>query len=203
MARRGGDGRLTCESCMFVDIRYWKRRGLLHGNSVFPLYFSRAGMPCGYVSVFVESDAGVTLTFGICRSGDIKPKTVEQQVSIVWTPCHLGGRRPWLRCPQCEERAAILYGAGEFFTCRRCHGLAYASQQETPRQRNISRARKIRMRLGGGESLCDPFPPKPQRMHRRTYDRIRARGEAADLVAFGQFRLARRLQRQLGAARSV
>src|SRR5271167_1213463 len=105
--------------------------------------------------------------------------------------------------PQCEDRAAILYGPGEFFTCRRCYGLAYASQQETPRQRNISRARKIRMRLGGGESLCDPFPAKPHRMHRRTYDRIRARGEAADRVAFGQLRLPSRLQRWPGAGRSV
>jgi hypothetical protein len=196
MVRRAYGGRLTCESCMFVDIRDWKRRGLLYENSVIPCYFSRAGKHCGYVSVYVESDV-VTLSFEILRSGGAKPEVVEQGILVDWSSCHLGGFRPWFRCTQCGDRAAILYGPGELFACRKCYGLAYASQQETPRQRNISRARMIRMRLGGGESLLDPFPPKPRGMHERTYDRIRAKSEAADGAAFGQLRLPRRLQRKL------
>jgi len=174
MARRGGDGRLTCESCMFVDIRDWKRRGLLHENSAFPLYFSHAGKPCGYVSVYIGSDV-VILIFEVLRPGDVKPKTVAQQVPIVWTPCHLGGRRPWFCCTVCRRRAAILYGAGDLFACRHCYDLSYASQLESPTMRAISRSRNIRMRLGGSPDVLRPFPEKPPRMHRRTYDRLRAR----------------------------
>ena len=48
---------------------------------------------------------------------------------------HLGGRRPWFICSvrangrYCGRRVAVLYLAGELFACRKCYGLAYASQR--------------------------------------------------------------------------
>jgi hypothetical protein len=91
---------------------------------------------------------------------------------IVWTKCHLGGARCWFRCC-CGRRAAILYmRSAPVFACRHCCGLAYASQQEIPRHRAISRAQKLRMQLGAGPSLLDPFPGKPPRMHWRTFYRL-------------------------------
>jgi hypothetical protein len=110
-------------------------------------------------------------------------KSIEQRVPITWTACHFGGRRPWFTCAVCSggqycgRRVAVLYGAGELFACRRCYDLAYTSQQESPWYRSISRARKIRMKLGGGESLAEPFPEKPRGMHWRTYHRLRARAQ--------------------------
>jgi len=40
--------------------------------------------------------------------------------------------------------------------CRHCRRLKYASQNETPTLRAISRVRKIRMRLGAGFSFAEP-----------------------------------------------
>ncbi len=100
------------------------------------------------------------------------------------TACHFGGQRPWFVCPvycngrYCGRRAAILYGAGELFACRRCYGLSYASQQQTALHRGLGQARKIRMRLGGSADLLEPFPQKPRGMHRRTFLRLRARAAA-------------------------
>jgi hypothetical protein len=122
--------------------------------------------------------------FSSRRSPDSDWRPVEQRVPITWTACHLGGRRAWFRCPvysngrYCGRRVALLYGAGELFACRRCYGLAYACQQETPMYRGVNRAQKIRMRLGGSPNLCEPFPEKPKRMHWRTYMRLRACGFA-------------------------
>jgi hypothetical protein len=121
--------------------------------------------------------------------GNVKSElSVEQRVPITWTPCRFGGRRPWFVCPAssggryCGRRVAVLYGAGELFACRRCCGLVYASQQESPHDRSLSQAQKIRFRLGGSPSTFDAFPEKPKRMHRSTYDRLRARGEKVEAV---------------------
>jgi hypothetical protein len=104
-------------------------------------------------------------------------KSIEQRVPITWTQCHLGGCRPWFICSAltngryCGRRVALLYGAGELFACRSCYQLTYASQQEHPMFRNIRRAQKIRMRLGGSPDPCSPVPERPRRMWRRTYER--------------------------------
>jgi hypothetical protein len=207
MARRAGSGRVICENCLFIDVRDWYRRGYLRAGQSFSWSWDRAGKPIGSISVRTEADAAV-LTYRAQRPGENEWRPVQQRVPIVWTMCHLGGRRPWFRCIVysggrcCGRRAAILYGAGDLYACRRCYGLAYASQQESPRFRNISRSRKIRMRLGGSADLCAPFPQKPRGMHRSTYHRPRARGEAADRVAFGQLRFPRGLLRRYQAGRS-
>src|SRR4029077_19834014 len=38
--------------------------------------------------------------------------------------------------------------------------------------------RRLRVRLRGGASLLDPLPQRPQRMHRRRYDRLLTRAMA-------------------------
>ena len=61
--------------------------------------------------------------------------------------------------------------------------MSYASQQQTALDRRIEQARKIGMRLGGSVDLLEPFPQRPKGMHRRTFQRLRARAEAAIRVA--------------------
>jgi hypothetical protein len=186
MARPAGRGRMTCESCTFIDVREWKRRGLLGAGQSFSWRWTRLGESCGNISVLVEADAVVLIS----RSqypGEIEWRSVEQRVPILWTACHLGGHRPWFRCTvssggqYCGRRVAILYGPGDLFACRRCYGLAYASQQESPQNRRIGRSRNIRIQLGGGPDVLQAFPKKPRGMHQRTYLRLRARDPFASL----------------------
>lgn len=80
----------------------------------------------------------------------------------------------------CGRRVAMLHCAGELFACRRCYGLAYASQHEGLRHRGLVKAQKIRMRLGGSLDILEEFPDRPRGMHRRTYKRLR---DAHDLAA--------------------
>jgi hypothetical protein len=189
MARRAGRGRPICENCFSIDVRDLSRRGLLREGHEFSWCWNSAGEPCGDISVRIKADLAV-LSFYSQNPGEIASRSVEQRVPILRTACHLGGQRAWFRCTvhfggkHCGRRAAILYSAGDLFACRRCYGLAYASQQESPRFRSISRSQKIRMRLGGSANLFEPFPAKPPRMHWQTYNRLRARGEAANRLAF-------------------
>jgi hypothetical protein len=170
--------RATCESCLFIDVREWHRRGWLRAGQRFTWSWTRRGEALGSIHVRTETDAVVLMLKARGAEGN-GSKSVEQRVPLVWTRCHLGGARPWFRC-YCRRRIAILYMRGaSTFACRHCCGLAYASQREIPRHRAISRVQKIRMRLGGSANLLERFPKKPRGMHRWTYRRLFAKAMAA------------------------
>jgi hypothetical protein len=184
MPRPAYGGRTTCESCKSIDVRRWHREGRLHAGQYFSCSWTCRGKPSGNINVRSEPDAVVLIYRYRWRSwGPTEWKSVEQRVPITWTACHLGGSRPWFICSvyaggrYCGRRVAVLYGAGELFACRRCYGLAYASQQESPLFRSLSQAQKIRRRLGGSPCTWDAFPGKPPRMHWLTFRRLAARAE--------------------------
>jgi hypothetical protein len=166
-------------------VRGWHRERLLQARQNFSCSWERGGEPCGKINVRTECDVAI-LSYWSQSGGASEWKSIEQRVPITWTACHFGGRRPWFLCSvysddrYCGRRAAVLYCAGALFACRRCWGLAYESQQETPMRRGVFQAQKIRMRLGGSVNLFEPFPEKPKRMHWLTYLRLRARAEAAE-----------------------
>jgi hypothetical protein len=165
-------------------VRQWHRQCRLDPGQQFSWSWTRGSEPAGSITVHVES-AAVLLSYQSCGLGSSEWKSIQQRVPISVTACHLGGERPWFICSVysnarfCGRRAAVLYCAGDLFACRRCHGLSYASQQQTALHRGLEQARKIRMRLGGGADLLEPFPPKPKVMQRRTFERLRARAEVA------------------------
>jgi hypothetical protein len=179
MARPASGGRPTCESHVSIDVRRWHHEGRLCADQYFMCSWQCRGEPSGEMIVLTECDH-VILIYKSHGWRATMPRPILQQVAITWTGLHFGGQRPWFICRGCGRRAAVLYTAGDLFECRCCHGLAYATQQETPYYRNLTAAQKIRARLAGSLSTFDEFPDKPKRMHRRTYLRLRARGERAE-----------------------
>jgi hypothetical protein len=203
MGRYPGGGCATCESCISIDVRRWHRQARLHEGQYFPCSWTCGGEPSGNINVRAEADA-VVLIYRSRSRGDAEWKPVEQRVPITWTACHLGGHRPWFVCSvysggrYCGRRVALLYGAGELFACRRCYGLAYASQQEASRNRGLGKAQKIRMRLGGSPDMSKAFPDKPKRMHWRTYERLRVVHDVAEARSMlGLMKFVDRLQRRV------
>jgi hypothetical protein len=71
--------------------------------------------------------------------------------------------------------------SGRYFVCRRCNGLVYRCQQESPPYRLTRKARKIRAKIGGTTNLTDPFPSRPKGMHWMTYLRLMDRAHEADM----------------------
>jgi len=179
MARPDYSGRRTCESCKWIDVRRWHREGRLRPDQYFLCSWKCRGEPLGEMIVLTNCD-DVILIYKSLGLGATKVKPILQQVTITWTGLHFGGQRPWFICRGCGRRAAVLYTTGGLFECRNCHGLVYASQQESPRHRSLSQAQKVRLRLGGDPDIFDDFPEKPKRMHWSTYDRLRARAEKAE-----------------------
>jgi hypothetical protein len=140
--------------------------------------------PTGEISVLVETDA-VVLEYQVWSPPDAEWKLVQQRVTVEWTACRFGGKRPWFRCPHCVEehaygsRALKLYVVGALVACRRCCGFSYDSQYVAPRYRKLRHARRIRAQLGDDGNLFMPFPARPKWMRWQTYIKLFDRYEDA------------------------
>jgi hypothetical protein len=123
--------RAPCESCVSIDVRQWAREGRLQPSQMFSYRWEIAGRPAIAVRTLPDR---LLLTYAVQRSPLALPIRMEQQVCLVWTPCHFGGDRPWFLCTghsagqHCRRRVAKLYGGQRRFACRHCWGLAYESQ---------------------------------------------------------------------------
>jgi hypothetical protein len=176
MARYGGSGKTTVESCRCIDVLDWHRRGCLRSPRRFSWAWKQDGKRVASINVETEPHR-VTLKYR-SRSYGEGWADVEQRYPVVWTSCRFGGNRPWFVCSVCANgsccgrQIAKLYQAGRLFACRHCYRLAYASQQESAHERGLLKAQRIWMRLGGSANMLDDFPEKPKGMHWRTYERL-------------------------------
>ena len=176
------------ESCRRLDVRHLQRKGCVSpGGALSVAWQNPAGEQVASIKVQVQPGR-VLLHYRSRRQGE-DWKDVEEWVPLTWTSCHFGGQRPWFVCPgavngpYCGRRVAVLYDASSYFLCRQCCGLAYESQRKDRLRRLVSKAQKIRHRLGGSTSLKEGFPPKPKWMHWRTYERLQRQASAVESVA--------------------
>jgi len=102
---------------------------------------------------------------------------LEQTITLVTLPRHLGGRQWFFSCPMVNCRASVLWlppGARQFASKHAWPGrVAYRSQFMTPMDRAQLGMERIKRRLIG---QLDPdewdLPPKPKWMRWRTYHRL-------------------------------
>jgi hypothetical protein len=126
----------------------------------------------------------ITLHYRVRSYGeDWQPVT--QRVPIRWTPCRLGGERPWFVCDvrangvYCGRRVEKLYGGGRLFACRHCYRLGYAVQREGPMDQAHHHLARLHRKLHANYDGPDmPSPRKPKWMRWRTYSRIAQQIEA-------------------------
>ena len=189
-----GSGRPSGKESTFdyaqLDVRDLQRRGLLTPGLVTTLRWNGEDGHGASITAHVEAGK-LILSYTQFDDGAPESKSGTYVIQTVRTKCNYGGARAWFLCPArgCGRRVAILYG-GRIFACRHCYRLTYDCQTGSAQDRSLYRAAGIRRRLGGSEDLCDPFPSRPKGMHRRTYDRLRLKGQKADDKYVGHFRIA-------------
>ena len=165
-----------------IDLAYMNRRKLLRVGSSGTLTWTRGSERTGWIRYKVEHH-GLMLSYKTRCWGEDEWQPIDELVPFAWSNTQFGGTRRWFRCLSCGRRCRVVYGGG-YFRCRKCYQLKYETQYERPWGRAITKAQKIRQRLGGDGSMDDWFPEKPKGMHWKTYRRLEAiDADAQDLWA--------------------
>lgn len=172
----------TLDTHRCIDIRHWKRAGMLHRSGGFSWVWSRRGEEVARIEVY-PSPGLVRLVYRV-RRNDGPWQPIDETVRLTETPCNYGGSRLWFVCPGCGKRAAKLYGVTALFRCRVCNALPYGSQMESELDKALRRKDKLEARL---EHIGADIYLKPTGMHQRTYERIRAGIEAQEQAISGLF----------------
>ena len=118
--RRWGNGfRGTTDGYRSIDVRRWRRDGLLEPGRAFGWKWSRDGDEVASIRARV-GHGNVRLVYRQRSFGE-DWQDMDYPVWLDWTTCHLGGKRPWFLCPArgCGRCVAVLYGGG-VFACRNC-----------------------------------------------------------------------------------
>lgn len=178
-----GGGGPTCEDYRSIDIAGFARKNLLRPGVTGIWQWHSEGQVTAYINFEVVDNGCMTLDYRIRPYGG-EWEDVSQTVLLCYTPMHYGGERPWFMCPNCDRRCRKLYGGSQFY-CRKCHGLSYQSQRARPEDHLLDRAQALRLRLGGSANMMEQFPARPRGMHRRTYERLRAEGQAIESALYG------------------
>lgn len=172
----GKTGKSTIGQCYGLDIRRWKREGLLSPGNAFGWTWTSKDGHTASISVSVPDAEEVKLSYTVTRDGVKTP--VSELISLGFSKCNYGGKRYWFNCPDCFERVAWLYLRGTEFKCRHCHGLTYRSCQESGNLTDEQEGRvnriltKLKSKKVYGFDLMHYKPRRPQGMHWKTYQRL-------------------------------
>ncbi len=158
----------TIEETKRIDVRFMHRQGMLKPGYQGSLSWTSRGEPSGNINYICHQESLFLDYRYRVNGGDWQP--VQQQISIVTTPCNYGGGRKWFLCPSCSRRVAILCSGGKLFLCRHCYRLPYNSQQQGYIDRLIAKKHRI------GRLIFEGYDGdgwrKKKWLHRKTFDRL-------------------------------
>lgn len=131
----------TVESCRLIDINAFtavvKRPG-----SRGTISWGDSEDSSASITVYVEGDprtgdraSSIRLVYTVAHGADAQ--LYDYRVTLEYTACHLGGSRPWVRCPgivdceHCDRRVRKLYKPpqADRYLCRHCYCMGYTSSR--------------------------------------------------------------------------
>ena len=173
------NGKPETNDSMPLDIRKITRKGLLVPGNSFSWQWLVCQQEVASINIQVDFESMV-LSYQMKSTDEV----VEQRVQTQTSPCHFGGQRHWFTCPRCSKRVAVLYAPSRYVECRQCGGLAYATQKEGVGDRAMTKADKLRKRLGWPAGIANPNTGKPKGMHWATYNRLKSNHDELKHVSF-------------------
>ena len=173
-------GRPVAEHCLRIDLPWMlKTERMVPGQHIrYSLNWTCGGEPSGtigYEAIMTEPGCErLILTY--TRGSGADKESVRQEVRLVWTRPHYGGKRWWMICPYADGRCTKLFlpGNGDRFASRKAWKLHYASQRAAWHDKPFERLNRLQRKLGGREGY-DEWIFRPKGMWHRTFARHRAK----------------------------
>lgn len=122
--RRRPGARETTDNRLTLDVNVLHSKGILSSWGESRVTWRSGSTVQGRMTIRADA-LRVTLAYRLCYPSE----GAEGLLSLTWTPCRIGGTRPWFVCPECGRRAGKVYESAGRFSCRLCCGLVYKSQR--------------------------------------------------------------------------
>lgn len=139
------------ESSLKLDVFWLKQKGYLpQGDSYRSggIQWNGQSGSKGSIQFLIKVDSRtdncIRLIYKFFNRKREVDENLNYEVPMTSTSCHYGGRRYWFICPltvnslPCGHRVATLYYLGQYFGCRHCGNMAYASQMRGGKYRSTS-----------------------------------------------------------------
>lgn len=140
--KREADG-LHKISVDFLNKHGYFKGGYCSGVITWTSGWDESKSSIGISSTMNENTRKVHLNYTITKY-DGEKRDIDYDVQIVETTCNYGGKRYWFVCPlivngrYCRRRVGKLYhGNGDYFGCRHCYNLTYASRNQGGRYKGF------------------------------------------------------------------
>ena len=147
------------------------------------LSWTYGGEPAGWIrySANMEDPHNSILRLSYSRGSGDDREDVQQEIRLVFTEPHFGGRRWWMICPYQRIRVGKLYlpNGGDRFASRKAWRLGYNSQRVAHRDRPFQKLFRLQRKLGCRAGWEEPLI-RPKGMHHRTFERHLDRYEELD-----------------------
>ncbi|ACL63271.1 hypothetical protein [Methylobacterium nodulans] len=180
-------GRPTVEDCLALNLpKLLRDRAVRPGHTTAGTltwsspHSEQTRASIGYTAILGQEHGRIRLQYRTAQRGTAIDH--DYTIALLATAQPFGGWRWWFICPKAGTRTAKLYlpSGAAIFASRQAHRLAYWSQRESPRNRAISRAFKLRHQLGDRHGGIGCYIDKPKGMHRSTFERRIARLQRAE-----------------------
>lgn len=169
-------GRPTADMSLRIDIAWMLRQRLAVDGSIVSgsLNWHCGGEPAGtigYRADMSDPDAAMLRMDYVRGTGDDR-RTVRQDIELIHTQPHYGGRRWWIRCPVRHIRVGKLYlpNGGDIFASRKAWRLNYHSQRIASGDRALNALFRLQKKHGCHEGW-EAGLHRPKGMWHRTFER--------------------------------
>ncbi len=139
--------------------------------------FSGKKNSVGIQTIFWSSNPQLRIHYTQTDWQTDEKKDFDYQIPLVTTPCNLGGKRYWFQCPwykngvYCGKRVGVIYKGGDYFACRHCYDLSYASKNVNRHYRLFAYGQMLdleeKIRKLEDEVTTQYYNGRPTRKYRR------------------------------------